>query len=102
MKRIALICSFGLSTSLLTDRMAHAAAVEGIEVHVQAIGASELSDVVEEVDVLLLAPQVRYMKPSVEKYNKPVAVIDGFAYAMADGTKVLQQAVGLLESGRQG
>ncbi|MFC4768349.1 PTS sugar transporter subunit IIB [Effusibacillus consociatus] len=94
-KQIALVCSFGLSTSLLVQAMERSAIDKAADVEISAIGTSELAEKAESVDVFLLAPQVRYMLPTVAKYGKPVGVVDGLVYATADGSKVLEQALRL-------
>jgi PTS system cellobiose-specific IIB component len=96
-KRIALVCSFGLSTSLLVQAMERAATAAQAKVDIFAIGTSELAERAETTDVFLLAPQVRYMRPTVEKYGKPVGVVDGMIYATADGAKALRQALSLFQ-----
>jgi cellobiose PTS system EIIB component len=95
--RIVLVCSFGLSTSLLVKAMETVAMADGLVVDVKAIGTSELADHAPRADVLLLAPQVRYIRPTLEKYGKPQGVIDGVSYALADGNKALRQALRLYE-----
>lgn len=98
MRRIALICSFGLSTSLLVQSMEREAVQKELDIEVSAIGTSELADTSNTVDIFMLAPQVRYMFKTVEKYGKPVGIVDGMTYATADGAKVLKQALLLLEA----
>ena len=90
--KIALICSLGLSTSLLLTKMEAAAEKQNVRHELVALGSSELSDEAEDVDVFLLAPQVRYMIGTVQKFGKPVAVLDGMIYALADGAKALEVA----------
>lgn len=71
---------------------------QALDIKIKAIGSSELADEAEGVDVFLIAPQVRYMKGSVEKYGRPVAVIQGPVYALADGAQALKQVAQLLEA----
>ncbi|MGB8953951.1 MAG: hypothetical protein WCC10_01135 [Tumebacillaceae bacterium] len=98
--KIALICSLGLSTSLLLTKMEAAAEKQNLQHELVALGSSELSEEAEGVDVFLLAPQVRYMIGTVQKYGKPVAVLDGMIYALANGEKALEVALQLAaESG---
>lgn len=69
MKTILLVCSAGMSTSLLVSKMQKVAAEKAIESDIFAVSASEVDQVMtkKDVDVLLLGPQVRYMKPQFEK-----------------------------------
>ena len=42
----------------------------GEEVEIQALPIAECSSVINEVDIVLLGPQVRFQKPQVEKLSK--------------------------------
>lgn len=100
MKRITLICSAGMSTSLLVTKMNAAAIKQGLEVKIIAIAEVEMKDNWENTDVLLLGPQVRYLlnklKAEGQKRNIPVDVINSMDYGMMNGEKVLNQALSLL------
>lgn len=56
----------------------------------------------KEVDVLLLGPQVRFMKADFEKRLEPkgipLDIINMADYGLMNGEKVLQQALRLIES----
>lgn len=106
-KTIMLNCAAGMSTSLLVTKMQQAAKDEGIDVKVFACPASEASQHIEQdqIDCVLLGPQVGYMKGDFENKVKgagkdgkdiPLAVIDMQAYGMMDGKKVLKQAEDLM------
>jgi PTS system cellobiose-specific IIB component len=97
-KKIFLLCSAGMSTSLLVNKMKEAAKKQGYECYIAASPLANLKDVKDEADVILLGPQVRFDKERVEKeaQNIPVSVIDMVAYGMMDGEKVLNQARELL------
>lgn len=97
MKKIMLICSAGMSTSLLVTKMEKAAAEQGIEVEIWAVGTAGFKNELEKPDVILLGPQVRFMKDEVSSLakEKPVAVIDMKAYGKVDGAGVLKQALEL-------
>lgn len=105
MKRIMLVCAAGMSTSLLVTKMEKAAADQGIEADIFAVSASEadtkLEDASQPVDVLLLGPQVRFMKGQYEtklaEQGIPVDVIDMKDYGMMNGEAVLTTALDLLK-----
>lgn len=105
MKRIMLVCSAGMSTSLLVTKMEKAAADQGIETEIFAVSASEADDKIEDkanpIDVLLLGPQVRFMKGQFEQKlagtNVPLDIIDMKDYGMMNGEAVLQTAINLIE-----
>ena len=99
MNKIVLVCSYGLSTSLLVHSMESAARETGAHVQVRAVGSSEVSDIVEETDVFLVAPQVRYLLRSIQSHGRPAGVIEGRTYALADGAAALRLALSLLDQG---
>lgn len=100
MKRIVLVCSAGMSTSLLVSKMQVAAKEQGFECSIEAYGESQLKNHEDEVDVLLLGPQVRFLlnklKTSFQAKNVPVDVINTIDYGTMNGAKVLKQAQDLL------
>ena len=81
---------------------AKAAFNQGLDAHIFAASASEAETNLENnpVDVLLLGPQVRYMKSDFEKRLSPKGiptdVISMSDYGLMNGEKVLEQALGLL------
>lgn len=101
-KTIMLVCSAGMSTSLLVTKMQKAAFNQGLDAHIFAASASEADTNLENnpVDVLLLGPQVRYMKSDFEKRLSPKGiptdVISMSDYGLMNGEKVLEQALDLL------
>jgi PTS system cellobiose-specific IIB component len=98
MKKIFLLCSAGMSTSLLVNKMKEAAKNQGYEYDIAATSLANLKDIKDKADIILLGPQVRFDKERVEKEvtNIPVDVVDMTAYGMMDGKKVLDQARKLL------
>lgn len=97
MSRILLVCSFGMSTSLLLEAMRQAAEKRGLGVTIEAVGTGEVRNIVPSYSVILLGPQVRYAEVSMKKFGKPVGIIDSFVYATAQGDKALDQALALME-----
>lgn len=104
MVRVIIVCSWGMSTSLLVDSLVAAAEAAHIELQVEALSAGEYAARVEECEVVLIAPQIRHLRKSIEKLaislGKPVALIEPFYYATMNGQAVLEQIV-LLVSGVQ-
>ena len=101
MKKIMLVCSAGMSTSLLVTKMEGAAKDAGYEAKIFALPFSDAPRVLEDVDVILLGPQVRFQKNTIEKamdaagVSKPCDVIDMKDYGMMNGAKVLDFALEL-------
>lgn len=90
---ILLVCNQGMSTGILVENMKKFANAED---HIEAVPVSHVSKVIENFDVLLVGPQIRYKFNEIQeisnKHNKKVAMIDMQAYGMMDGEKVMHQA----------
>lgn len=101
MVNILLVCSAGMSTSMLVRKMQDAAVSNGVEANIWAVGDAESSIESKKADVILLGPQVRFleakMKDRVDN-AKPVMVIDMASYGAMNGAKVLEAALAKLES----
>lgn len=101
MVNILLVCSAGMSTSMLVKKMQDAATAKGVEANIWAVGDAESTVESKKADVVLLGPQVRFlekkMKERVEDM-KPVAVIDMASYGTMNGAKVLDSALTILEN----
>lgn len=101
MIRIMLACAGGFSTSLLMNKMRDEAKKQGIEVTVNAIGEMSVSEHLDEFDVLLLGPQVRYVLNDIRKIvgpNIPVDVIDMHDYGTMNGANVLNTAINMFNN----
>lgn len=102
-KNILLVCAAGMSTSLLVTKMRKVAENQGVEANIFALSASEADSEIDkgELDVILLGPQVRFMKNQFEQKvagkNLPVEVIDMKDYGTMNGEKVLGYALDLIE-----
>lgn len=101
LKKIVLVCSAGMSTSLLVTKMKNAATKQGIEAEIIAVPEVEAKNHTSGTDVVLLAPQVRYllnkMKQDLTPFGIPVAVIESIHYGMMNGEAVIKQAMELLQ-----
>ncbi|MEG0297157.1 MAG: PTS sugar transporter subunit IIB [Anaerorhabdus sp.] len=101
MKRIVLVCSAGMSTSLLVSKMEAAAKEQGVDCSIVAYGEAELKNHENEVDVLLLGPQVRFLinklKAKFDPQGIPVEIINTIDYGTMNGAKVLKTALDLLK-----
>lgn len=97
--KVLLICAAGMSTSLLVSNM-QKFAEEGDFVKAEPVG--ELEAVIDNYDVILLGPQIRFKEKEVKKLADPKGipsgVIDMRAYGMMDGKAAMDQARKLLAS----
>lgn len=102
MKKLLLVCSAGMSTSLLVNKMLQAAKKQGIEAEIIAVPEVEAKQHIEGTDAVLLAPQVRYllnkMKKDLEPLGIPIAVIESINYGTMNGEAVIKQAMALVSN----
>lgn len=102
MKNILLVCSAGMSTSLLVSKMEKAAEEKGIECNIKAVGEADVKEYIGKIDVLLLGPQVRFLlskfKANLSDKNISVEVINTVDYGIMNGEKVLERALDLIKN----
>jgi len=102
MLKIKLFCSAGMSTSMLVTKMQAAAKERGLEAEIAAYPESTLANHVDDCDVALLGPQVRFLldqsKAVCDPKGVPIAVIPMQDYGMMNGKKVLEDALALIEN----
>jgi PTS system cellobiose-specific IIB component len=103
--KVLLICAAGMSSSLLEAAITEAAEAAGVDLQVRSFfaGITTYMDFDENLfDVILIAPQVRFMRKSVAKKVEPLGIvvqtIDPQAYGMVDGEKIFQQISDALEA----
>lgn len=101
MKKILLLCSAGMSTSLLVTKMKNSAKEKGMEVEIEASPVEKFLDYVNYYDVFLLGPQVRFKQNELNEiakgHNKKVDVINMMDYGTMNGSKVLEHALKLID-----
>lgn len=99
--KIMLVCSAGMSTSLLVKKMKSIIAERNLQITVLAASQLEAASYSGAVDVILLGPQVRYLQKKMEdlwnERGSRVAVIDSLSYGTMDGQAVLEQALQLID-----
>lgn len=97
--RVLVICGQGMSTSLLVQNM-YRYADEGDVI--QAASAGELQDLIDQFDIVLLGPQIRYKLKSIlnitNRYQVGVAMIDAVAYGHLDGKIAYEQSRALFKA----
>ena len=87
MVKILLVCSAGMSTSFMVNKMKDSAKAR-----------AEAAANIEKADIMMLGPQVRFLENKMKGIagDKPVTVIDMVAYGSMNGEKVLDQALEIL------
>ncbi|MGG3622243.1 PTS sugar transporter subunit IIB [Bacillus gobiensis] len=93
---ILLCCAAGMSTSLLVTKMEKSAHEQGVDCKIWAVPGDAVRKHIDEADVLLLGPQVRYLLPQLKKLGEekgvPVEVINSVHYGTCNGGEVLKYA----------
>ena len=81
---ILLVCVAGMSTSLLVRKMEIEATSRGLEVKIAAKAFDNLENVIDDYDVILIGPQIKYKEPYIKKLaeqkGKKYAVIPSIGY----------------------
>jgi len=102
--KVVLVCAAGMSSSLLEEKIRKAAEQVGREMELKAVDSSRMGlwDYEKErMDIILVAPQVRFTKRNIIKQSEPYGVIvqdiDTIAYGMVDGEKIFAQVIEALE-----
>lgn len=97
-----LICSGGASSGFLAQNIRKAAKKKDMDLEVIARGESELSNYINDIDVVLIAPHLNYIKQDIEEQlsekNIPCTVIEHATYGLLDGEKGLETILELLEN----
>lgn len=93
MRKIILLCSGGMSSSLLASKMSKYAKSVAYEIKVEAYGVGEAIRVAHDADLVLIGPQVRFNLDLVKKQlpNIPVEVINMRDYGRMDGEEVIKR-----------
>lgn len=100
---IMLVCSAGMSTSMLVRSMKKVIEEQQLNIHVFAKPSTEAMEYIDSnvVDVVLLGPHVRFFEESyktdLEDKNIAVATIPPRDYGTMDGEKVLQLGLSIIE-----
>lgn len=101
MIHIGMFCFAGMSTSVLVSRMKEVAAQKGIECTIEAYPETEVADRAKSLDIVLIGPQIKYMRKKIEGICQPlgvkVMVVSNVDFGRMDATHVFEEAMKLLE-----
>lgn len=90
--KLLLVCSGGISTSILMRKLSNYAAENGIEnFEVEAHGFNGFLDIVDEFDCVLAGPQIGYRIDDIKAAGKPCDVISPDDYGSANCKNVFEQ-----------
>ncbi len=97
---VLLVCAAGMSSSLLESKTLEAARERGHELSIQALSVGQIQGynfASKPIDMILVAPQVRYKKKSLTQLAAPHGVIvqdiEPTTFGMVDGEKLFDQIV---------
>ena len=100
MKKIILLGEAEVSTSLIVNKMKEYIKLKNVDVDIKALPLAECEEVINNFDIILLSPKVRFQMPQVNALVKgkiPVKVIDTVLYGMINEKVILEQALNLLD-----
>ncbi|AYE36697.1 PTS sugar transporter subunit IIB [Borrelia turcica IST7] len=93
---VLLVCEAGMSTSMLVQKMEKYANEHNMNVKIESAGISKFNEMIDNFDVALLAPQVRFSKGKLEEVAKPKGIpvesINTIDYGTMNGGNVLKLA----------
>ncbi|MCD7892672.1 MAG: hypothetical protein LUG60_03130 [Erysipelotrichaceae bacterium] len=90
--KILLSCSSGITTSYFASLMNDALKESKHNIHVDAISYMNLDSIIDQYDIVLLAPQIAYKYSELkEKYGNKIMVIDDTDFATYNVNHVLNQ-----------
>lgn len=95
--RILLLCYHGMSTSLLVQKMKKEANNRNVKANIDALPIEDLDKIIDNYDVILLGPQVKFKERMVSElcktHSKKYGIIPSQVYGMVDGKKALDLAL---------
>ncbi len=94
MKNILLVCSSGMSTNMLVQKMIKFAKLMNFDVNVWSVGDIEVEENITKADIILLAPQVRYLFNKIKRIvtdNKSILLIGLEDYVSMNCKNILKQ-----------
>ncbi|MBZ2174899.1 PTS sugar transporter subunit IIB [Schnuerera sp. xch1] len=96
MIKVLMVCSGGMSSSLVVNTIKKEAEKENIEIDIKAVGTGEyIDEVKEDWDLILVAPQVRHrfegFEEQAKEENIPIELIPPQNYNPLAGAKLIKQ-----------
>lgn len=97
MNKVLLTCGAGASSGFLAQRTRQALAKMNVEMEVKAVSESELNEYINDYDILMVGPHLRYkldeIKKIAESSHIEVRLIDEEIYGSIDGEALAKQMI---------
>lgn len=104
MKGILLVCGGGASSGFLAQSVKKAIKERGMDIIVEAVGESEIEEYIDEKDIVLFGPHLKYMEEDLKEILKPYKIPYEFIpeqyYGAINGAGTLEFAIKCTEKGR--
>ncbi len=100
MKNILLICSAGVTSALLVEKMEYAAKASNNDLKITSASVSEVKEQIDKADIVLLSPQAAYLEDTVKELvdnSVKIELLSNEIYSSMDGNVIVQLAVKALE-----
>ncbi|MDF9825705.1 PTS system cellobiose-specific IIB component [Breznakia sp. PF5-3] len=92
--KVLLICGSGASSGFMATNISKAAKKKGIDISITARSKSEIDSYADSVDMIMIGPHMKHIKPEVEEKvegkNVKVVVMKKSYYALLDGESALE------------
>lgn len=100
-KRVLVVCSSGMSTSMLVRSIKKAADEEGYPIDVVASGVAGIEEDMKSSDAVLVGPQIRHRYDNLKKMANesgiPIEMIPPGIYGLMDGKAALKLIKKMIE-----
>ncbi|MEG0365764.1 MAG: hypothetical protein RR585_02950, partial [Coprobacillus sp.] len=69
-KRIGMSCSCGITTSVFVEKIQKLSQMMNLPYHFEVVPINQITDIYEDFDMIILAPQTSYLEPSIKSKCK--------------------------------
>lgn len=99
--KVLLVCGTGASSGFMAANARKAAKKLNLDMEIKAQSESEIEDYLNEIDVLLVAPHLKYMidevKSEAEAAGVKIAIIPQKVYGSLDGPGLVNTVTDLIK-----
>lgn len=105
MKKVLLVCTQGMSTSFLTNKINAACKENNVPLTFYAKSENQIELELANVDCILCGPQVAYLENEIRERvggRVPVEAISSADFGRMNAIAIIKQAIRLIKSHNQG